>query len=443
MTRGKGRTGTVNVRFMLKDPKGTSKTAVRATIRYMSKEIRFYTGLSIQPRHWESKKTAKGYQRALSSMSGAAMFNDRLNVLQGKIESLYNQFMLNNDNTPPSKEMFKVMLEETVNGNKKEQITFMSWLKTFIQQRPSKVNSKTNLIYNEATVKKYRTCFKRLQEFQLHNGIELDFNSFNKALGDSFIEYLTLECSYRKNTVGKYMATLKTFLNQAQAEGIMNDNSFKSYSIPKEDLMKIYLSEDELSELRLLDLTDRPHLEKIRSLFLLSCGTALRFSDFVSFRPEYIHGDLIKMPTFKGKGHVTIPILPEFKSKVLEILDEAKTFIPESITNQYFNRAIKELCAGLQSMQATESYYETIGGVNKLVHRPRYEMVSAHTGRRTYLTLMYKKSVPVESLQRISGHKSKAAFLRYLCLNDDENALFVLDFIKNPKEVTPVFSLSA
>ena len=41
-------------------------------------------------------------------------------------------------------------------------------------------------------------------------------------------------------------------------------------------------------------------------------------------------------------------------------------------------------------------------------------MMSSHTCRRSFCTNMYLSGFPVEELMQISGHKSPAAFMRYI-----------------------------
>lgn len=59
------------------------------------------------------------------------------------------------------------------------------------------------------------------------------------------------------NTIGKHLKTIKTFPNDATERGINNKRSYKSkkFQVVSEDVEKIYLNENELSEIYALDLS--------------------------------------------------------------------------------------------------------------------------------------------------------------------------------------------
>ena len=57
----------------------------------------------------------------------------------------------------------------------------------------------------------------------------------------------------------------------------------------------------------------------------------------------------------------------------------------------------------------------------KDVHE-KWEMMSSHTCRRSFCTNMYLAGFPAEELMRISGHKSPAAFMRYIKVDNMQAA---------------------
>ena len=44
---------------------------------------------------------------------------------------------------------------------------------------------------------------------------------------------------------------------------------------------------------------------------------------------------------------------------------------------------------------------------------PKYEKISAHTGRRTFITLSLQNGVPIHILQEQTGHRKIQTLLRY------------------------------
>jgi site-specific recombinase XerD len=45
---------------------------------------------------------------------------------------------------------------------------------------------------------------------------------------------------------------------------------------------------------------------------------------------------------------------------------------------------------------------------------PRYELISSHVGRRTFITLSIVKGIPIPIIQSIIGHKDLKSFQKYI-----------------------------
>ncbi len=52
----------------------------------------------------------------------------------------------------------------------------------------------------------------------------------------------------------------------------------------------------------------------------------------------------------------------------------------------------------------------------------KYELISSHTCSRSFCTNMYLSGFPAEELMKISGHKSPAAFMRYIKVDNFQAA---------------------
>ena len=63
------------------------------------------------------------------------------------------------------------------------------------------------------------------------------------------------------------------------------------------------------------------------------------------------------------------------------------------------------------------------GGTRVRTVHHKYELVSSHTARRSYITNLYLDGrLSTEQIRSISGHTSEESFRRYLCQNLDEEA---------------------
>lgn len=64
----------------------------------------------------------------------------------------------------------------------------------------------------------------------------------------------------------------------------------------------------------------------------------------------------------------------------------------------------------------------TIGGQLTTETFEKWQLVSSHTGRRSFCTNVYKQGLPTFMIMSVSGHKTEKAFLKYIKIKQDEHA---------------------
>jgi hypothetical protein len=84
---------------------------------------------------------------------------------------------------------------------------------------------------------------------------------------------------YKPNVIGKFQKELKAIMRYAYDNDHTSNDSFKKrdFKVFRESVDTIYLNENELSLLKVLDLPENQ--AQVRDSFLLSCNTGLRYSD--------------------------------------------------------------------------------------------------------------------------------------------------------------------
>ena len=201
----------------------------------------------------------------------------------------------------------------------------------------------------------------------------------------------------------------------ADVKGLNIDVS--EFYVLKEDVDNVYLNEDELRKLQDLDLSERPFLDRVRDWFLLLAWTGSRFSDIEKIDPANIKNNMITYRQQKTNKKVVIPV----HNVVEEILQKYNYQMPEIISNQKFNDYIKQVCrlAGIDGM---ESLTRTVGGRLVTETRPKYDLVSSHTCRRSFCTNMYRRGLDTLMIRSISGHKTDKSFLKYIKVTEEEHA---------------------
>jgi integrase/recombinase XerD len=147
--------------------------------------------------------------------------------------------------------------------------------------------------------------------------------------------------------------------------------------------------------------------ERDRAVFAICLYGACRISEALSVRVDDIAGGVItlrKNSTKGKKGSRSIPISPNLEkilNDYLAIASPGEFLFPgrdgtKPLTTAYADLTLRQACQKL--------------GIKG---------VSTHSFRRTALTRMHARGVPLRTIQRISGHSSLAALSVYLEVTDE------------------------
>lgn len=406
----------MKVTFFLKDKKAKKQTAIFARVNFKYKETghngrtsyrpaKLYIGESINPLFW-NQKTEKA--RDTANFPEHPEFNERLKRIKSEIAAIY--LGLVNQGKFVTPELIKRAWEEHKNPENRHN-DFYRFSEKFIQDV---AGNRTH-----GSIKNYRNSLRHIKEFAEAKNIPLEFSNIDLDFHLSMVEYLANIKKFSRNTIWRINRTLKTFLNEANERGFPVNPAFraKKFSVSPEDTESIYLSKEELDKMFRLDLSDNKRLEKVRDLFLVGCYTGLRFGDLSRLCEEDMTKEHLKIRTQKTGEIVQIPLSPTVKFLVSKYNGK----LPRAISNQKFNEYIKEI-GKMAGINERISVYSTKGNVSVKKMSGKWEMVSAHTARRSFCTNAFLAGVPVIQLMKISGHKTEKSFLAYIKVGKEENA---------------------
>src|SRR5690606_2678842 len=129
-------------------------------------------------------------------------------------------------------------------------------------------------------------------------------------------------------------------------------------------------------------------LSQVKDIFLFSCVTGYRFSDLCQLKRQHIKDGEIRMTITKTKEPSVVP-LTRISREILEKYQERVLPLP-MISNQKFNKYVKELCKLAEINDPVEIIrYKGAARDSKIY--PKHELISAHTGRKTFVTLSLAK----------------------------------------------------
>lgn len=416
---------TINVNYYLSTK--PDKKGLRLILLYYSyagKRFCVSTKKSVSESQWDDKQ-----KRIKSSYTGAMQSNAWLSNIRTEVERV---FEFGNTSSLPVAEQVKnviksfqpvmvaaVETEAEIIIPKKNHDTLFDWVENFIATAPRK----------RLTLVKYKGTMAYLRKFQAEvwNGRDIDFNDINIDFYNSFSRFLEVTHKLALNSWGSHIKNIKAWMNEAFEQEKHSNLRYKTkgFKVVSETSDSIYLSEEEIKKIYGLDLSAKPNYELVRDVFIIGCHTALRYSDLHQVKMENIQNDILKIRSVKTESFVEIAI----HKTVKDILAKYGNVLPKIITNQKFNQHL-HVIAKLAGLDQVISKSITKAGDCKPENFFKYELVTAHTARRSAATNLYLDGVPTLVIMALTGHKTERAFMKYIKVSMTQQAERLKDHYK-------------
>ena len=293
----------------------------------------------------------------------------------------------------------------------------------------SRTHLKTGNPLAPKTVFQFHNLKRHLQKFEKHTKTRIDFENINLGFYKSLLEYLTISLNSAPNTVGKLMTNLKVVLREAYEDGITKNDFYRNRAFisPNSVSDTVYLTLEEVNAIYELDLRYKPSYERVRDIFIIGCFTGLRYSDLVQITPNLIDGNMINLVQTKTNNRIIVPIRPI----VAKILKKYNNELPK-ISNQKFNAYLYEICKMVDILSKECEVKSIRGGKKYSETKPKYELISSHTARRTFATNEFKiGDLSVQDIMSITGHRTTKAFYKYIRETPNEVSLRVANIWSN------------
>lgn len=410
------------INFYLRDKEANGKTPILLYVSYNNIRLtKFPTGETIEPQFWDAKTQRAKQTKKLPTHPE---FNARLSKIESTAENLLRQYMNDNDQQPPTVEVYRELLNNALNKTpaKQQPLDLFGFIESFLKEYETRINTKTGKPITKTSLRVYRQSLRVLKEFKAkeYKNRPFSFAQIDYLFYTQFQQFLIKE-NFATNTIGKHIRTLKTFFLEAKERGLMPNFSTKKFKAVSEQSDTIYLNQSEINALFELDLSQNQRLEKVRDLFLVGCWTGLRFSDFTRIKKENIDGEFIEITTQKTGEPVVIPIHPQVEAIMKRYEGATPNSLPNPISNQKMNDYLKEL-GQLAGFDETVSVGMTKGGIKQTVNHFKWEMITTHTARRSFATNQYLAGLPAETIRKITGHRTESAFIKYIKITPREHA---------------------
>lgn len=318
---------------------------------------------------------------------------------------------------------------ESKDDSTNEKIFLTSFIDAYIEEAFARVTKKGTPI-NSRTIQHYKTTKTKISNYEEHTGEKVKLQNITIQFHHSFIKFLEIQQRLGSNTIGNYIDDIKLFCKNAHLKEykISKDYQNKDFYTPSNETVDVYLNEHEINTIFNTTFT-QDYLSNAKDWFIIGLRTGFRISDFLELTEENLIDGFIEKDTVKTGFPVIIPL----HDQVLSILEKKNGDFPRKISDQNFNKYIKEvakesgLTTTVQGARMTKIEITDKNGKKKTISRkvvgkyPKYELVTSHICRRSFATNLYGK-IETLTIMKITGHQTEQQFLRYIKITPREYA---------------------
>ncbi len=226
-----------------------------------------------------------------------------------------------------------------------------------------------------------------------------------------------------KNTLIDCFCRIRTFFLWCYDKKKTKNRPFDDFHIDECTYgTPIYITLEERDKLFEKDLSEYPHIEVQRDIFIFQSLIGCRVGDLYRMTKQNVINDAIEYIPRKTKEGNPVTVRVPLNDKAKFILNKYKDcegdkLLPFTSYEQAYNDAIKEAFK-LAEINRIVTILDPL--TNEEVKKPLYEVASSHMARRTFIGNIYKKVKDPNLIGALSGHKEGSkAFSRYREIDEE------------------------
>ncbi len=402
----------------------TENVPIRARVVYNGGRVELFTGYRIDASKWDEakEKVRNGCTNKLKQSSSE--INTAIQELSTTIDRIFKEYELKNE--VPSFELLKDEIKrysdkQTISATEKNLFTaFDEFVKS---------SGKRN-DWTTATYTKFNTVRSHLFSFKSN----FQFTDINEKTLLDYVSFLRIEKQMRNSTIEKQISFVKWFLKWCKNNNYTITYNFEEFKPKLKETSKkiIFLTQEEIEQIKSTDLGTKSYLERVRDVLLFCCYTGLRYSDAFSLTRHDIKNDAIEFVTKKTNDMLRVELNKHSRAileKYKDVPFEKGKALPV-ISNQKMNDYIKELGELAEINEPIrETYYVGNERIDEV--KPKYEHLSTHVGRRTFICTALSLGIPVQVVMKWTGHSDYKSMKPYIDVADTikANAMTKFDMI--------------
>ena len=234
---------------------------------------------------------------------------------------------------------------------------------------------------------------------------EVRFSDINTVNLRKFKEYMEGEVS--NNSLRTYMAIIKATINEMVSDGLIHNGKCVSVlKVKSEPQQNVCLSDEEIRKFekhydRIMSQSGHEVEKGVLTLFLMEIFSGARGCDCEKFTLDNIKDGKL---TYVSKKTHTLTVLPAHSK--LEFLIRNKP--NREFSRMTKNRIIKQIGKLCGIDQIVNIYYH-----GKQRSLPKYEFLGFHCARRSFVSTLIDRGVPISAVSKLAGHHDISMTQRY------------------------------
>ncbi len=360
------------------------KCPLRCRITYLKERKIFSTGLFVKPKDWDNKQ-----QKAKSITAESKFINTEISLIKNKLNQAFLYLQVQGLEFDVN-DIYRQYKGEST----QKQVGIVEFY-TLYMQRLEKMIGKD---FKESTWGKFNEILPALKDyiyFQYKKRdiklVDLDYNFI-----ENFDYYMKVEKKNSQITINKKIQRLKKVVKLARKQKLIDFNPFEEHKVKQAKTQILFLTKDELEKLKNWKPKSET-IEKVLDCYIFCCYTGLGYREMFSLKKSDLKTDdegvvWIYKQREKTERYFSIPLIFTEPVGILEKYETEEDFLLPRVSNQYFNRILKEIA-------------DLLGINKKLTH---------HTARKTFATtVLLNNNIPIETVSKLLGHSKISTTLSY------------------------------
>ena len=408
-----------NCIFLLDKEKDKLDAKLRYRIKWSANTVSFNVGYRVDIDKWspDGQRCKNNTTHSIKKVH-CSVINKAIQSYEDICDNIF--FLFEQKEMIPTPDEFKDEFNQRIGKKVKRQRTLFEYHTEFMIEQGKESQ------WEESTYKEHRTIQRRLKDF----APDLEFEDLTKQGLSMFVDYMhTVPINSKKkglknSSIRKNLDNLKWFLRWATEKGYNKELAFTTFQ-PKLKEVKntvVYLTWDELMLIyNFTPLSTRSNLEKVKDVFCFCCFTSLRYSDVANLKRSNVFEDYILVTTIKTYDTLRIELNKYSKAILEKYKDEEyeNNLALPVISNQKMNDSLKELgeMCGIDA-PVSITYYKGSERIDEVYKK--YELLTTHCGRRTFISNAIMLGIPPEVVMKWTGHEDYRTMKPYIAIADKE-----------------------